>query len=139
MDNDEHKHQLVEVLNEELKKDIVKTTPAQLSVLGLVEFARERIRTPILNYMLSKEYSTIKIRDKIMDSALRNSGYSIIVVECNNYTIDSLNSSKCIDKVGILQNKQIYLLANNDMLNDEIAISFYTSSKELKEGSVLYQ
>ena len=139
MDNEEHKSQLVEVLNEELKKDIVKTTPAQLSVLGLVEFARERIRKPILNYMLTKEYSTIKIRDKIMDSALRNSGYPIIEVECNNYTIDGLNSSKCIDKVGILQNKQIYLLANNDMLNDEIAISFYTSSKELKEGLILYQ
>ena len=127
MDNEEHKSRLVEVLNEELKKDIVKTTPAQLSVLGLVEFARERIRKSILNYMLTKEYSTIKIRDKIMDSALRNSGYPIIEVECNNYTIDSLNCSKCIDKVGILQNKQIYLLANNDMLNDEIAISFYPS------------
>ena len=139
MEDEIHKNDLVVFLNNELKKDIVKTTPAQISSLGLVEFTRERIRKTVGAYMLSDDYNLIKIRDKIIDLANRNSGYQIIIVESNNFTIDSLINTKYIDKIGILQNKQIYTHINNDVKNYDVSISFCMSLDNLKEDSKLYQ
>ena len=139
MVDENKKNNLITILNEELKKDIVKTTPAQITSLGLVEFTRERIRKGIRDYMILDDYNIVKIRDKIIDATQRNSGYPIIMVEANNSTIDSLNNTKYIDKVAILQNKQIYTCINNDLKNTDILISFYLSSGQLKEGAILYQ
>ena len=139
MIDDNQKNDLLAILNEELKKDIVKTTPAQITSLGLVEFTRERIRKGIRDYMIMNDYSIVKIRDKIIDSAQRNSGYPIIMVEANNFIIDSLNTTKYIDKVAILQNKQIYTCINNDIKDTDVLISFYLSLDQLKEGAILYQ
>ena len=139
MIDDNQKNDLLAILNEELKKDIVKTTPAQITSLGLVEFTRERIRKGIRDYMIMNDYNIVKIRDKIIDSAQRNSGYPIIMIEANNFIIESLNTTKYIDKVAILQNKQIYTCINNDIKDTDVLISFYLSLDQLKEGAILYQ
>ena len=89
--------------------------------------------------MIMNDYNIVKIRDKIIDSAQRNSGYPIIMVEANNFIIDSLNTTKYIDKVAILQNKQIYTCINNDIKDTDVLISFYLSLDQLKEGAILYQ
>ena len=47
MAREEHKQQLLTVLEEELKKDPVKTVLVDMTKLGLVEITRKKVRKPL--------------------------------------------------------------------------------------------
>ena len=47
MAREEHKQQLLTALEEELKKDPVKTVLVDMTKLGLVEITRKKVRKPL--------------------------------------------------------------------------------------------
>ncbi|MFH1904477.1 MAG: Rne/Rng family ribonuclease [bacterium] len=51
MKYEKHKHKLLQVFKDALKRDRAKTTVAQLSKLGLVEMTRQRVKQSVIDYL----------------------------------------------------------------------------------------
>lgn len=146
----EHRDLVLECLDNELKKDRVKTTVVGMSGLGLVEITRKKTRNEISNallqncpycggkgYIYSKEYIVNKICIAVMDS-VRKPGLKGILITLNPVILDHIFKNGVFadflcDKVSRLR---IYLCSEYTMHIEKFKIKeFFTDAFDLPQNA----
>lgn len=110
MVNDEHKDEILRILQEEMAKDRIKCTLVGMTELGLVQITRKKMRNMVYDTLLqpcpycegdsfvqSPEYIILRIRDYISD-ILKDTTIKAVAVTVNPVIFNKLFSLKMIEK-----------------------------------------
>ena len=133
-----YKQEIINILNEEFKKDKRKTEVLGMTRLGLVEIARRRERDSIDNYYLkecsvcegkSKIQSINYILDNIEKEIIRintHTSYRDIIIELNSENLEVIKNSfmDIIDKIMQKYNIKVSLNENNKINYEKINIIY---------------
>ncbi|MBQ6632382.1 MAG: ribonuclease E/G, partial [Romboutsia sp.] len=133
-----YKQEIINILNEEFKKDKRKTEVLGMTRLGLVEVARRRERESIDKYYLKEcnacegralIKSTNSILDNIEKEVIRinsHTSYKDITIELNNDTLNiiKMNFMDIIQKISQKYEVKIQLIENNKINYEKINIIY---------------
>lgn len=127
MKEEKNKEKIVEILNEEFKKDKVKTTISKITTLGLIEISRKKVKSPLSNHLLqncpycqgqgqiySDSFLIESIKDQIMNYLI-SSKANAVKVYVNPRILTKIFSSHAFEKdcEDVLVSKMIYIIPNS--------------------------
>ncbi len=138
MQLDEHREKVLEVLNDELKKDRLKTSTAGMTSLGLVELTRKKTRLPIDDFMLqpcahceggfviSDAQVMFMLRDELIDYVLAHRHSNEFWVGLNKNIFNMVFDSGIYQRQAelIWKDKTIYLYPNDSIRRAKFVIDF---------------
>lgn len=159
MPDPQHRQQVLEVLQEEVKKDRVKTVILGLTSLGLVEITRKKIRPPLreqmmrpcpccegLGAVLSEETVALETREKIIRE-LPALAAEEVVVEVHPAVAALLTGSGGLglEEMERRTGKKIHLLGREDFHLERVEIQALVEGEKreewqfppVKEGQIL--
>lgn len=128
MTEPEHRAGLMEILQEEVAKDGMRTTVMSMTSLGLVEMTRKRKRVSIDNYLLQKcpycdrgytvsnEHLIMALREKLV-AILCDNSVSAVLVRANPEIAESLFCTRMLSKecATIWKGKRIYVVSDESV------------------------
>lgn len=127
MKEEENKQKIFQILNEEFKKDKAKTTISNITMLGLIEISRRKLKNPLNSFLLqncpycqgcgkiySDSFLIEKIKDEIINYVL-SSNANAIKVYVNPRILKKMFSNHSFEKEAenILNGKMVYVIPNN--------------------------
>ena len=150
MESDEHRRQVLDCLEEELKKDRVKTTVVGMSGLGLVEITRKKTRNEIAanllqtcpycngnGYVYSHDHIVSKISVAIID-AFQKPQVRGILVSCNPAIVDYVFKNRVFAEYlsMSLNRNRIYFSSDYNMHTQHFKVKeFHTNEFDLPQNS----
>lgn len=150
MESEEHRQQVLSILEEELNKDRVKTTVVGMSGLGLVEITRKKTRNEIAanllqtcpycngsGYVFSYDYIVTKISVAIIDS-LQKPQVKGILISCNPAIVDYVFKNRVFAEYLAmkLNRNRIYFSSDYNMHIQHFKVKeFYTNEFDLPQNS----
>ena len=128
MTDPEHKAKLMETLENEVKKDGMRTTVMSMTSLGLVEMTRKRKRVSIDSYLLQKcphcdrgytvsnEHLIMGLREKLV-KVLCDKSISAVLLKVNPEIADSLFTTRMLSQecATIWKGKRIYVVSDENI------------------------